>query len=55
MALRCLTLSFMEFLHGLVARSEFVSAVETAFESYCVDGWGKWVSQRSEGQFELVG
>lgn len=42
----------MELLHGLVAPSELVSAVETAVESYCVDSWWKWVLQRSKGQFE---
>lgn len=48
LALRCLALSFTELLHGLVAPSELVSAVE----SYCVDGWWKLVLQESEGQFE---
>ena len=55
MELKCIALSFTELFRGLVALSELVSAVETAVESYCVDGWWKRVLQGSEGQFELAG
>lgn len=54
MALGCLAVPFTELLHGLVAPSELVSAVETAAESYCADGLWKWVLQGSEGQSELA-
>jgi len=55
MALRWSALSSTELLFEIVSPSELVSAVETAVEGYCVDGWCKWVLQGFEGQSEPAG